>query len=476
MACPGFPFLSFGVLLPVFSGEVHNEFQEEINMKINTRLLRLFCLAGAASLFPAFPLHAADDMIFGQPLFYGGTNDFATVTGDFDNDGSLDIVTSSPVRRDGFGQIIELGSLAIYNYDPGVGFYLPTEITDQVGGSALAAADLNGDGNLDIVSVNETLVLFGNGDGTFAAPVSYGTPSTDALAVALGDMDNDGDIDIVRPNNDRILLNNGDGTFFTNFVGSNVSGGGSVALGDIDEDGNLDIATAYNFYNEARHEVSLQLGTGNGNGDPGQPYNVDVGGNSPAKVALQDMNNDGHLDLISLNQASNDISVLPGAGDGTFGTPFTIRTHPSGNILPNVMTVADVNNDGNMDVVVTSTVYGNATSHQETSIMIGDGSGSLMITQIVERFGQLGENIVAADLDGDGDTDLATSSHILYNQNQGGSSCPEDLNGDGQIDQADLGQLLAAYNTNDGGDIDGDGDTDQADLGQLLAAYGQTCS
>lgn len=53
--------------------------------------------------------------------------------------------------------------------------------------------------------------------------------------------------------------------------------------------------------------------------------------------------------------------------------------------------------------------------------------------------------------------------------------CPEDLNGDGQVDQADLAQLLAAYQSGPGGDINGDGETDQADLAALLAVYGQAC-
>jgi hypothetical protein len=55
------------------------------------------------------------------------------------------------------------------------------------------------------------------------------------------------------------------------------------------------------------------------------------------------------------------------------------------------------------------------------------------------------------------------------------SGCPEDLTGDGFIDQADLGELLASYGVDDGGDIDGDGDTDQADLGALLGLFNQPC-
>jgi hypothetical protein len=53
--------------------------------------------------------------------------------------------------------------------------------------------------------------------------------------------------------------------------------------------------------------------------------------------------------------------------------------------------------------------------------------------------------------------------------------CPEDLNGDGYVDQADLGQLLGSYHSDDGGDIDGDGDTDQADLGALLGMFNEPC-
>ena len=53
--------------------------------------------------------------------------------------------------------------------------------------------------------------------------------------------------------------------------------------------------------------------------------------------------------------------------------------------------------------------------------------------------------------------------------------CPEDLNGDGIIDQADLGILMSAYGSDDGGDINGDGVTDQVDLGMLMSAWGTTC-
>ncbi len=59
----------------------------------------------------------------------------------------------------------------------------------------------------------------------------------------------------------------------------------------------------------------------------------------------------------------------------------------------------------------------------------------------------------------------------VYYLRIGASKCVGDLDGDGDTDQADLGQLLGSYNSDDGGDLDGDGDTDQADLGILLGDY-----
>jgi predicted outer membrane repeat protein len=102
----------------------------------------------------------------------------------------------------------------------------------------------------------------------------------------------------------------------------------------------------------------------------------------------------------------------------------------------------------------------------------------------------------AYDLDGDGDTaepipiDIAGLPRLLDDPNTTDTGvgfpcvdmgahellipCAGDLDGDGDTDQADLGVLLASYNTDAGGDLDGDGDTDQADLGTLLADYGCT--
>ena len=428
------------------------------------------------------------DEIFGDPQFYGGTHDFAVVSGDFDNDGTIDILSASPPVRDSFGNLISHGSYAIYRNESGNGIFNATVLDKTHGGSALAAADLNADGNLDVVSCNiiegagnSTNVLLGNGDGTFTTAVSYGDTSSYARALALGDMDNDGDIDIVLPNGGRVLLNYGDGTFYTNFVGSDVEDGGTIALGDINEDGHLDVVTARDFYNPSIDYVSVQLGTGNGNGDPGEPMEVSVGGFSPRRVRLIDLNADTHLDLVTINQASNDMSVLYGQGDGTFSSPTIVTVHDADNFVSNVITIADFNFDGLPDVAVTSTVYGPGTSDEETSILLFNATtDTFSLEQVIAGFGQLAENITADDFDGDGDLDLATATHLLWNLLPS-TSCEGDANGDGLVDPLDSGYVLARFGCPVGtgdpscdiADMNGDGLVDPLDVGFILARFGQ---
>ncbi len=104
-----------------------------------------------------------------------------------------------------------------------------------------------------------------------------------------------------------------------------------------------------------------------------------------------------------------------------------------------------------------------------------DGTNTIREFQLVGQAG-LGLSLLGFGQDGSGEvyvmangtgTPFGDTGVVLKLQTRRG-----DLDGDGDIDQADLGELLSAYNNNDGGDIDGDGDTDQADLGALLANYG----
>ncbi len=368
----------------------------------------LAVLAALAFASPAL----ADPDIFGEPLYWGFASDFGTVAGDFDGDGHVDLFTVHPPVYDSFGILIYPGDYRINFNTDGQGSFSTQTLIDSSGAYAVFASDLNNDGALDVID-DDIGVMLGNGDGTFGPIIEYSNGHGTSHALGFGDMDNDGDIDIVAPNTGPVLLNNGDGTFYTNYVHSDVAGGIGVGIGDVDEDGVLDIVSVDGY----DPVVTIQLGLGDGQGNPDEPYTVNIGQTHPSDMALIDMNNDGHLDVVTLNEYPTDnVTVILGDGDGTFGSPATYEPHDPANFNVEVFKVADVSGDGAPEVAVTSIVYGNAEHHYETGLLLNDGDGGLTLHQTIVDFGQGSENIVAADLNDDGNTDLANATHLLFNQ------------------------------------------------------------
>jgi hypothetical protein len=367
----------------------------------------------AVSVFVS-PVRAQND-IFGEPQWWGPLDpDYAVVPGDFDHDCDIDLFSVAPPQYDPFGQPIGPGDYTINFNTDGLGSFSSQTLIATRGAYTIFAEDLNADGDLDIID-GDLGVALGNGDGTIGpfSEYSNGSGHGNDLGLAFGDMDGDGDTDIVVPNDGPVLLNNGDGTFYTNFVASYVAAGIAAAVCDINEDGHLDVATI-----QANSDVvTIQLGLGDGQGNPGEPYTVLIGGEYPADLALTDMNGDHHLDLVTLNRGgTDDVSVVLGNGDGAFGAPVTYQSSGAAYFLVDAFKVADVTSDGAPDVIVTSTVYGDATSHPETGVLLNDGAGVLSLQQTVAYFGTSSQNIAAADFDDDGNTDLATATQLLFNQ------------------------------------------------------------
>ena len=272
-----------------------------------------------------------------------GTHPFGVAVGDFNGDGKLDIVTTSQ----------DNGSAAILINNGSFSFSATDLAVSGVGDgpTGVAVADVNGDGNLDIITANvfasTVSVLLGDGAGHFTqalgSPMSIGT-GNGPVAVAIGDVNNDRKLDIVAADfgsgKVTVLLNDGSGRFSqaTNSPFTVGSSPFAVAVGDLNGDGNLDIVTA----NSGSNNVSVLLGVGNGSFNAASPVSV---GASPMGIALGDMDGGGVLDIVVSDSSSSDVRVLPGNGNGTFGSAttfsFAAGTQPIGVALGSFITTGN---------------------------------------------------------------------------------------------------------------------------------------
>jgi hypothetical protein len=283
----------------------------------------------------------------------------------------------------------------------------------------VAIADVNGDGNRDlIVTVNglsKIGVLLGIGNGSFDDVVTYPVnPGTGNLIVV--DLDRDGVLDVATNSSGTdvisVLEGNGDGTFQPQVDYPAGDAPYGVASADFNGDGIPDLAASA-FLNGA---VSVMLGLPEGGYAAPAYY---VAGEAPYALATADFNHDGKPDLVASNQNSSNLTVFLGNGDGTFATG---AFYPVG-LYPYSIAIADFDEDGISDLAVAN--GGNGT----LSVLRGNGSGGAgdgtfaPATSI--SLGGQPRSVAAGDLDRDGITDLVTADYsgvvgVLLGQGSGG--------------------------------------------------------
>ena len=178
--------------------------------------------------------------VFGPPIFFegGGDGEWALAAADMNDDGILDLVIGARTSQ----EIL---------VDAGNGDATFTHISSQSAAGAvwmLVCGDLDGDGVEDVSTANSSAnngaILLGKGDGTLGPPVTYATDQF-PLATDLGDLDGDGDLDWVTSSfggDWQLFTNDGDGTFvFAQEFAAPVAASCALLL-DIDNDGDLDLA------------------------------------------------------------------------------------------------------------------------------------------------------------------------------------------------------------------------------------------
>src|SRR5262245_50794721 len=192
---------------------------------------------------------------------------------------------------------------------------------------SLAVGDFNDDGKPDLVTTGgwQVTVLLGNGNGTFQPPASFAVGSL-TEAVAVGDFNGDGKLDLGVTSNGsygfaNVLLGNGTGSFaapITSWLGFGRHI--SAAVADFNGDGKLDFAAADLGWAYNPYYAKVTVLRGAGAGTFGEPDSFDVG-YYPQSVTAGDVNADGKIDLVTGNSDSygGSVSVLLGNGLGSFG-------------------------------------------------------------------------------------------------------------------------------------------------------------
>ena len=267
------------------------------------KILDLVAVNGASGVSV---LVGVGDGSFQAPLTTNGLmQPMSSAIGDFNGDGKLDLAVANAAQPN--AALILLGN--------GNGtFQNPVAYpTDQSPSFWVGAADLDGDGRLDLAVANyagqgSVSILIGKGDGTFQPAVNY--PSVrSAPRGAFGDFNGDGKPDLALADTDEmgagisLLINAGNGTFQAVKTVSATAGSGSVAVADFDLDGNLDVVAADNSHGP----VFVYRGDGKGNLDLPVSFATPAGSSD---VAAGDLNGDGLPDIAVANSTANLLSIL----------------------------------------------------------------------------------------------------------------------------------------------------------------------
>ena len=308
---------------------------------------------------------------FGNPMIFS-TDDttywLSVAVDDFNNDSRLDIAVTNPNKQSisiffGYGNRT-FSSQIIYSMDQR-GF--PTSIV---------TGDFNNDGQVDIAVTTFIRgnfgIFFGYGNGSFQPVVMYSIgDGSFAYSIKKGDFNNDGQLDIIIANSDdgnlAMILGHFNGSFFQRIIypTGNHSYPYSMGLGDFNNDGRLDIAVSNMFTDEVGVFVGYAVE------DFASTATQSIGESSkPVSIAVGDLDNDACLDMVVADQRSNGIVVLQGSGHGTFSSktayPTGYGSHPSW------VAINDFNDDQYFDIAVVNSGTSNI------GIFLGTGNGTFL--------------------------------------------------------------------------------------------------
>ena len=393
---------------------------------------------------------------------------------DIDGDGDLDILSASADDYD--------ADVSWYENTDGLGTFSEQKVisAEIAGGDSVFAADLDSDGDLDVLSASRgdnKVAWYSNldGKGQFGEQQVISDTELGATTVVAVDVDGDGDIDVIAGSvGERddlgqitalgeivVFENLGDGTDFERKTILTADFITSIVATDIDGDGDPDIAST-------SREDNVVSWLANDGGEFGPERVISLEEGAPNQLIVDDVDGDGRQDVVTAGRIGDSVTWYRNTGVGIFGAPVTINRSADG---ASSVFLADVDNDKDLDLFSTSRFDNKIALYKNL-----DGDGLFGPQQVLAAVGAPGAQLVnVADLDGDGDEDVLTAAFsndsVLWSENLGRGKFGEpqlisdrtngtesvvgaDFDGDGDIDVASASYFdnkIAWYENLDGG-------------------------
>ena len=382
---------------------------------------------------------------------------------DLDRDGDLDVLSASALDN----------KIAWYENTDGAGSFgsQQTIFAGAAGATSVYAADLDRDGDLDVLSASFNLSQIAwyenaDGAGSFGPPQIISNATAEAFDVYAADLDRDGDLDVLSASRDDNKIawyenTDGNGAFGSQQIISTATDGPtSVFAIDIDTDGDLDVLSTSANDNKIAWYENI-----NGNGAFGSQQIISTAADGPTSVYAADLDKDGDLDLLSSSGNDNKIAWYQNniihSGDIIFSNQKIISTEAEGAWF---VYAADLDKDADLDVLSASQNDSKIAWYENT-----DGAGSFGPQQILSDTVFAATSVYAADLDRDADNDVLSASlfddKIAWYENTDGAgsfgsqqviNTPDPDNDPLNATNGDANYAFSVY----AADIDKDGDLD----------------
>jgi hypothetical protein len=334
---------------------------------------------------------------FAAPVETAATTDSHDIAaGDFNNDGFPDLATVDTSGN-------QTGTLSTYMSNGGNGTFSRNTFPAGIGTlSSIVAADFNGDSISDLAlhGSGKIGIYINNGTGAFPLTGSFDAPSGPFYTTLhTEDFNRDGKMDLIVGVGDRlqVFTGNGNGTFTTGFT-QPLTGRASYsyAFGDLNGDGLTDAVVGQEQdFNVPR--LVYFFGAANGTFTAGGTVALNL---TPFGVKIADFNGDGSGDVVTNGVLGSQVQVFfwNPATNG-FKAPLRVFSNPSN---ASIFDVADLDNDGKMDIVTTNNNFGGS----QMTLIRGNGNGTFRLPLGFTSSAWI-NSFVFTDFNRDGKLDMA---------------------------------------------------------------------